>query len=201
MGRWISQATGSPARPAPSPPVRPHIITGAVAGPAITLAGSEATGTAPNTATSRGITASCAPAVVAAASRSGRGPGSISVSAGVIQSSPQVAQTESWKARTRIRNGSATSTAATAQARVRRPVSGCPSAALVTATPAMVTARRTDGSKRVSTANTASSASSTIRRTPGRARTASGDASASTKATFWPDTTSRCPRPAARKSS
>ena len=102
-----------------------------------------------------------------------------------------MAHTDSWKASTRTRNGSATSTPATAQARVRRPVSGRPRAALVTAVPAMATARSTDGSKRVSSANTPSRASSTTMRTPGRARTASGEASASTKATFWPDTTSR----------
>ena len=201
VGRWTSHASRSPRRPAPTPPVRPHIITGADAGPAATLAGSDASGTVPKTATSSGITASWAPAVVAVASRSGRGPGSISASAGVIHSSPQVAHTDSWKASTRTRKGSATSTAATAQARVRRPDSGRPRAALVTATPAMAAARSTDGSKRVSSANTPSRASNTTRRTPGRARTIRGEAKASTKATFWPDTTSRWPSPAARKSS
>ena len=58
VGRWISQASQPPPRPAATPPVRPHIITGAAAGPAIRLAGNDASGTRPNTATSSGITAS-----------------------------------------------------------------------------------------------------------------------------------------------
>ena len=201
VGRWISQAAQPPASPAAAPPVRPHIITGPAAGAATTLAGSDATGTDPNVATSSGITATWAPAVVATASRSGWGPGSEAAMGGASTRMPAVAHTESWKASTPSTNGSINSTAATAQARVRRPCRGRPRAALTTAAAAMATARITEGSKRVITANTPSTAPRATSLVPGRSRAASGAARASTKATFWPDTTSTCPNPAARKSS
>jgi hypothetical protein len=64
----------------------------------------------------------------------------------------------------------------------------------------MATARITEGSQRVSVPKRARTANPATIRLPSVRRRRRGAATASTKATFWPDTTSRWVRPEARKS-
>ena len=114
---------------------------------------------------------------------------------------PAEAATESWKPRTPTSIGSTSTNAVTASASSRSPEAGRPSVHAVTARAAMTVARRTDGSKRVSRAKNASNPMVAAHRDRGPRRRSAGSATTNTKATFSPDTTSRCVSPAPRKSS
>ena len=89
----------------------------------------------------------------------------------------------------------------TARARMRRPDTGRPRVEDSRARPAIASARSTDGSHRVRTPKRRSRTRPAPKRAPSRSRRRRGESRARTKATFWPLTTSRWVRPAARKSS
>ncbi len=114
---------------------------------------------------------------------------------------PVVAATDSWKPTECTSTGSIRTSAATATARPRIRVTGRPANADTAATTAMAVARRTDGSNRVSRAKNPRTATVVPNRGASDSRRSRGRATTSTKATFWPDTASRCDSPAARKSS
>ena len=201
VGTWRTPSSGGPATPASSPAVRPHAITGPAAGTARRLAGSEATGSPPKTGISTGATPTWAASVTPSASASGRGPGRRSTSGRASRRIPVVAPTESRKPTERTRSGSTRTSPATARARMRPRPALRPRPDAVAAIAAMVTARSTDGSNRVTSAKKASSVSVTAHRGPSLSRRSSGPLRTSRNATFWPDTASRCVRPAPRKSS
>ena len=201
VGRCSTWAPGSPTSPANVPPTRPHTIAGPAAGTASRFAGMDATGSPPVSPASSGATASWAASVTASASTSQRGPGRCATSTGATRRRPEEAATESWNPRERGRNGSASTEAVTASARIRIPSAARALPAAVEATAAMAEARMTDGSNRVSVANPSSTTRVGTQRQRRSRRRRAGPATARTKATFWPDTTSRWVSPEARKSS
>src|SRR5581483_2910745 len=96
-GTQTARATTPPTAPAGRPAAMPHIITGPAAGTARRLAGSEATGSPPNTGTRTGATPNWAAIVTPNASASGRGPGSASAMGLASTAMPAHAPTDSRK--------------------------------------------------------------------------------------------------------
>ena len=176
-------------------------MIGPAAGTARRLAGTDATGTGPNTATRSGATAAWAASVTASGVTNQRGPGSRPASGRAPTTMPAAPATESRKPSEVASSGSISTMAATPRASARSVEAGRPIAAPTAATDAMAVARSTDGSARVSNAKPTSTARVTASRGPKRSRDSTGAAITSAKATFWPDTASKWLRPAARKAS
>ena len=174
----------------------PHTITGPAAGTASRLAGSDASGMPPNTGSSTGATPAWAASVTAS------GVGTPRTSSGRDRTAmPAHAETDNRNPTDPASSGSTSTSAAAASERTRIDDAGRPSVAAPRARPAIATARSTDGSHLVRTPKVTSTATPVTNRPRSDNRRNSGAAMASTKATFWPDTASRCVRPAARKSS
>ena len=150
-----------------------------------------------------GVTPSCAARVAPEASASGRGRNRRRSATGVASATiDAVAVTESWNPTDHTSAGSITSNASTAPESTLAAPPGRPSSVPVRASPAMTPARSTEGSAPVSTTKntTVPRPSANRERRPSRSANARPSTGASTIATFPPETTSRCPRPVARKS-
>jgi len=173
----------------------------AAAGSAATLAGSAATGRPPGSITNNGATPTWAARVTPTTAARARGRGNASASGSATTTMASDAATDNWKPKTPTRSGSATTSAVTHRARVRTPLAVRPRAHAVAATPAITVARSTDGSKRVITPKSPRTPIVSAHRPTGPHRRSRGATTANTKATFSPETTSRWPSPAPRKSS
>ena len=114
---------------------------------------------------------------------------------------PPDAPTDRRKPSEPTSRGSTRRSPVTARARMRTPDTGRPRVEDSRARPAMASARSTDGSHRVRTPKRSSRTRPAPKRGPSRSRRRRGESRARTKATFWPLTTNRWVRPAARKSS
>lgn len=196
VGRCRNAATWPPRIPAGRPAAMPQTMTGPAAGTARRLAGNEASGMPPKTGSSTGAT----PAWAARVTASGAGT-PLTASGRESKAMPAHAETESRKPIEPARSGSTSTSPVPASDSTRIDDAGRPRVAAPNASPAMATARRTDGSHRVSTPNVARTNTPVTSRPRIESRRNSGPAMARTKATFWPETASRCVRPAARKSS
>lgn len=201
VGTCRTVAGAPPTIPATSPPVSPHTMSGPATGTASRLAGTAATGTSPNVATSRGDTATWAASVTDRGPASHRGPGSRAARRPAPTTMPAAPATDSRKPSDVTSSGSTRTIPATPSASARSVDAGRPTAEPTAATDAMAVARSTDGSHRVSSANPASTARVATNRGPNRSRLSTGAAITSANATFCPDTASRWVRPAARKAS
>ena len=190
-----------PPRPATRPPVRPQTMTSPATGTQSRLAGNDATGTGPKVASSTGATPSCAARVTPAASRRAAGPGRIDASRGASTTMATAAQIESWNPVERTSKGSISTSAVTARPTTRNREIGAPGIASVAASAAIAEARSTDGSKRVITPKRPITMRVAPSRGQRRRRRSSGPASAKAKATFCPETASRCVSPAPLKAS
>ena len=170
-------------------------------GTATRLAGTDDSGTAPWVASSTGATATCAPIVTAAASRSRPGTyRSRRLTSGAITRTPAVATADNTSPSDAARNGSSRIRRRTVAANDRTGSARTPRLAAIRTTAAITEARMTLGSKRVSTANHATAVAISRRRP--RAPTPKMDATstvpAATTATFEPLTATRCVRPVSR---
>jgi len=205
VGAWMtSDNPPSPPRPnAPNaePAPSPHTVSGATAGTAARFDGMAATGTPPNAATRSGATPAWAARVTDSGSVTNGGPGSRAASRSLRRTMPAHALTESRNPRACTSNGSSSTSAVTARARCRTGGAGRPAHRPAAAIAAIAVARSTDGSKRVTNAKPTSTPMVRPNRAGRPTRRSAGLAATSTKATFWPETTSRWLRPAARKSS
>ena len=113
----------------------------------------------------------------------------------------RAAATDSRNPSEPTRSGSTTRSSATASASTRTRAIGRPTVTVTAAMAAITAALDTEGSKRVIRANIPTTASTSASRGHRRSRRPIGATSESTKATFSPDTASRCVSPAPRKSS
>lgn len=189
-------ATESPPNsPANSPAGIPHTITGPETGTARRFAGSEATGSPPVIGRSNGATAIWAAVVTAAASEITRGPGIRRPSGLASTTIPTLAATDSWKPSDLDSDGSTSNSTTIADASTIRLSASRPSVTAAAPIPAMVAARRTDGSMRVMTAKKPRTANVARRRPISPNRRSSGPARTSTNATLEPETASRWVRP------
>jgi hypothetical protein len=192
VGVWRTAASrdSPPASPATTPAGAPQSITGPVAGTASRFAGRDATGSPPATGSSNGDTASWAAAVTESGSASHRGPGMRAARGRANEMMPSDAATDSWNPSVRASVGSTTSRTVTATPSTVRLWASQPKVTAQAPSPAMVAARRTDGSSRVATAKNATTPSVATSRPPKRILRSTGPASTSTNATLEPDTAS-----------
>ena len=149
MGRCSAAAGPRPTRPAPRPAVIPQTITAPAAGTARRLAGSEARGSGPKAASSRGATPSCAAIVTPRGSVHHAGPGSAALTTGPSLMMASEAATDSWNPSDPTRSGSTTNSSVTATASTRTRAIGRPTVRVTAAMAAIAAALDTDGSKRV----------------------------------------------------
>lgn len=196
VGRCSSHAARPPSRPAGSPPIRPHIITGPAAGPASRFAGNDATGMPPNTGSSTGATPTWAASVMPSAAGTRR-----RSSTGPTRAMPVHAPTLRRNPIDPLSIGSTSTRAVIASARMRSDAAGRPIVDATSASAAIATARRTDGSHLVRTPNARRIDTEATNRPRRARRRNSGAATAKTNATFCPETARRWLRPDARKSS
>ena len=183
----------------------PSRSAGETAGKAARLAAIVISGTSWKWNSSSGVTPSCAASVVPAAIATavGRNRPSRSASADASVTMPAVAATESWNPIACTSHGSSTINSSTAAASTEPAARGLPSRTPVSARPAIIPARSTDGSAPVSTTNRTTTPRPSPnrvdrpepqapRRTPRPARAPSPRSR--------PETTSRCPSPVVWKS-
>ena len=179
VGRCRAAAIGPPMIPAGRPATMPQTMTGPAAGTASRFAGSDASGTPPNTGSSTGATPACAASVTA--SGAGRPRTSSRVESTAM---PAHADTDSRNPTDPASKGSISTSAVAARARMRTEDAGRPSVAAPSASPAIATARSTDGSHLVSTPNATRTTPPTTRRARSDSRRVSGAAMAKMNATF-----------------
>lgn len=179
VGRWRSAAAVPPSSPAGSPATRPHTIKGPAAGTANRFAGTDARGTPPKTATSRGDTPACAAKVTAKGAGTRR-----AWSTGPMTAIPTQAPADSRNPTDPASMGSTSTRPVTARASTRSVDTGRPDVEARRVIPAMATARRTEGSQRVRIPNPKSRTAPAPKRDLSPSRRSSGDATTRTKATF-----------------
>ncbi len=199
-GIMTTAATGGTA-PATRQAGNPYSITSPATGTATRLATVPTADNRPNTTRLGSATPIWAPTVIATGRASGPRRASRGSSNGPIAVTPNVAPTDSQKPTDQVSSGSSRTRAMTASASSRTGWRWRPSRKAVALKPAIVAARRTDGSARVSTTNQPINVNVASHRGTGRARRSSGPAAAITNATFWPETAVKCARPLARNRS
>ena len=172
-------------------------MIGPAAGAASRLAGTDATGTPPNVATSSGDTAAWAARVTASGAASHGGPGNRRSIGDAATTMPAAPATDSRKPSEVVSSGSTSTIAPTPSASARSDDAGRPTATPTAATAAMAEARRTEGSNRVTRAKPTSTPRVASSRGPKVSRDSTGRATTNTKAMFWPETARRCVSPAA----